>query len=75
MTVGRILQGLGKGLPMLVITSIRILALSAPLALYFIKVLNKPIEWVWYAMIISTIVSVAISLIWLKSAFKDLVRD
>ena len=75
MTVGRILQGLGKGLPMLVITSIRILALSAPLALYFIMVLNKPIEWVWYAMIISTIVSVAISLIWLKSAFKDLVRD
>ena len=75
MTVGRILQGLGKGLPMLVITSVRILALSAPLALYFIMVLNKPIEWVWYAMIISTIVSVAISLIWLKSAFKDLVRD
>tara|TARA_B100000949_G_scaffold235323_1_gene257736 strand:- start:1107 stop:2465 length:1359 start_codon:yes stop_codon:yes gene_type:complete len=75
MTVGRILQGLGKGLPILVITSIRILALSAPLALYFIMVLNKPIEWVWYAMIISTIVSVAISLIWLKSAFKDLVRD
>jgi putative MATE family efflux protein len=75
MTVGRILQGLGKGLPMLVITSIRILVLSAPLALYFIMVLNKPIEWVWYAMIISTIVSVAISLIWLKSAFKDLVRD
>lgn len=75
MTVGRILQGLGKGLPMLVITSIRILALSAPLALYFIMVLNKSIEWVWYAMIISTIVSVAISLIWLKSAFKDLVRD
>ena len=75
MTVGRILQGLGKGLPMLVITSIRILALSAPLALYFIMVLNKSIEWVWYAMIISTIVSVAISLIWLKSAFKDLVRN
>ena len=75
MTVGRILQGLGKGLPMLVITSIRILALSEPLALYFIMVLNKSIEWVWYAMIISTIVSVAISLIWLKSAFKDLVRD
>ena len=75
MTVGRILQGLGKGLPILVITSIRILVLSAPLALYFITVLNKPIEWVWYAMIISTIVSVAISLIWLKSAFKDLVRD
>ena len=44
MTVGRILQGLGKGLPMLVITSIRVLGLSVPLALYFIIVLNKPIE-------------------------------
>ena len=66
MTVGRILQGLGKGLPMLVITSIRIL---------FCFQMDKPVEWVWYAMIISTIVSVVISVIWLKSAFKDLVRD
>ena len=74
MSVGRILQGLGKGLPMLVITSIRILGVSAPLALFFTMVLNKPIEWVWYAMIISTIVSILISLIWLKTTFKNLIK-
>ncbi|MBT4736993.1 MAG: MATE family efflux transporter [Candidatus Marinimicrobia bacterium] len=74
MSVGRILQGLGKGLPMLVITSIRILGVSVPLALFFTMVLNKPIEWVWYAMIISTIVSILISLIWLKTTFKNLIK-
>jgi len=75
MTIGRILQGLGKGLPMLVITSIRVLGLTAPLALFFTMVMNKPIEWVWYAMIISTVVAVSLSLIWLKIAFKDLKRS
>ena len=74
MSVGRILQGLGKGLPMLVITSIRILGVSAPLALFFTMVLNKSIEWIWYAMIISTIVSILISLIWLKTTFKNLIK-
>jgi len=74
MSVGRILQGLGKGLPMLVITSIRILGVSVPLALFFTMVLNKSIEWVWYAMIISTIVSILISLIWLKTTFKNLIK-
>ncbi len=73
MTIGRILQGLGKGMPMLVITSIRILGLSAPLSLIFTMVMDKPIEWVWVAMIISTIGAVIISGIWLRSAFRTLV--
>jgi Na+-driven multidrug efflux pump len=60
---------------MLVITSIRVLGLTAPLALFFTMVMNKPIEWVWYAMIISTVVAVSLSLIWLKIAFKDLKRS
>lgn len=69
MSVGRILQGLGKGIPLLVITSIRILLVSAPLAVYFTLVLNKPVQWVWYAMMISSAVSVVISLLWLRRAF------
>lgn len=72
MSVGRILQGLGQGLPMLIITSIRILLVSAPLAIYFKVVLDKPIQWVWYAMIISTIIAVLISLVWIRSSFRKL---
>ncbi|MGY8780477.1 MAG: MATE family efflux transporter [Fidelibacterota bacterium] len=75
MTIGRVLQGLGKGLPMLVITSIRVLGLTAPLALFFTMVMDKPIEWVWLSMIISTIVAVIISVIWLRSAFRSLTNN
>ena len=35
-TTGRVLQGLGKGLPVLIITIVRVLGVSAPLALLFI---------------------------------------
>ncbi len=49
-TSGRVMQGLGKGIPVLVITTIRVIGISAPLALYFSFVLNKPVEWNWYAI-------------------------
>nr|MCS5623989.1 MATE family efflux transporter [Candidatus Neomarinimicrobiota bacterium] len=35
-TTGRVLQGLGKGLPVLIITIVRVLGVSAPLAVFFI---------------------------------------
>ena len=52
-TSGRVLQGLGQGLPVLIITIIRVLGISAPLAIYFVFYLLKPVEWVWIAMMIS----------------------
>ena len=66
-TTGRVLQGLGEGLPVLIITIIRVLGVSAPLALFFIFYLAKPVEWVWYSMIISTIIAFIISMVWLFS--------
>ncbi|MEE8340997.1 MAG: MATE family efflux transporter [Candidatus Neomarinimicrobiota bacterium] len=70
MTSGRVMQGLGMGLPMLVITTIRVLGVSAPLALIFNYIYHKPIEWMWYAMITSTIVAVTTAMIWLKFAVR-----
>jgi len=72
MTSGRVLQGLGKGMPLLAITIVRVLGVSAPLASLFAFVLNKPIEWVWYSMMVSTLVSVTIALTWVKQTFKQL---
>ena len=71
MSIGRILQGMGKGLPLLVITSIRILVVSAPLAIYFTHGLGKRVEFVWYAMMISTVVATTIAVLWLRSALKN----
>ena len=65
-TSGRVLQGLGKGIPVLVITTVRVLGVSAPLALYFTFVLDKPVEWNWYAMMISTGISFIIAVSWIR---------
>ena len=71
-TTGRVLQGLGKGLPVLIITIVRVLGVSAPLALFFIFYLAKPVEWVWYSMMISTVVAFSISMVWLFSTVGNL---
>ena len=73
-TTGRVLQGLGKGLPVLVITIIRVLGVSAPLALVFIFKMGKPVEWVWYAMMISTGVAFIIACYWLFISMRELNR-
>ena len=65
-TSGRILQGLGKGIPILVITLVRVLGLGAPLAIYFSFYLDKPLQWNWYAMMISGSVAIIIALYWLR---------
>lgn len=70
MTSGRVMQGLGLGIPMLVTTIIRVLGVSVPLALIFNYVLHKPIEWMWYAMIISTVIAVSTAALWLRFALK-----
>jgi len=71
-TTGRVLQGLGKGLPVLIITIVRVLGVSAPLALFFIFYLGKSVEWVWYSMMISTVVAFSISMVWLFSTVGNL---
>ena len=71
-TTGRALQGLGKGLPVLIITIVRVLGVSAPLSVFFIFYMGKPVEWVWYSMMVSTIVAFTIALTWLVSTIRTL---
>jgi len=74
-TTGRVLQGLGKGLPVLVITIVRVLGVSAPLAVFFIFYMGKPVEWVWYSMMLSTVVAFVIALSWLISTVSKLPKS
>ena len=66
MTSGRVLQGLGFGMPLLILTFLRVLAISVSLAYLFVFIMGKSIEWVWIAMIISVILSSGVSVIWLR---------
>jgi len=71
LSAGRIMQGFGTSIPMLVITSVRVLVIGLPLSYTFTYVLNKNIEFVWYAMMISSIISFFIAMIWLFNKLKN----
>ncbi len=70
MPSGRIMQGLGWGTPMLVITSTRVLLVAAPLAAFFTLVLDRPVEWVWYALVLSTLMAAIVGLLWMRVALR-----
>lgn len=67
---GRILQGFGLGMPLLVITLVRVILVSTPLAAYFIFIENRPIEWIWYSMMTSTAVALVVAVTWVSWAIK-----
>ena len=74
MISGRALQGLGKGMPMLILTFMRVLLLSVALAFYFVFVLGKSMEWVWIAQVVAVVVSAAGATVWLFATFSKLER-
>lgn len=71
----RILQGFGLGMPILIITGIRVLIVSSPLALFFIYILHKPLVWVWYAMMISAGISFIVAISWVRWAVNKYAVD
>ncbi|MEE2876252.1 MAG: MATE family efflux transporter [Candidatus Neomarinimicrobiota bacterium] len=75
MISGRVLQGLGKGMPMLILTFMRVLLLSVALASYFVFVLGKSMEWVWISQVVAVAVSAVVATIWLVSTFRKLRSD
>jgi putative MATE family efflux protein len=75
MNSGRILQGLGLGLPSLVITSTRVLLVSVPLAYLFTRVFGMGIASVWIAILISGCISTTISFVWLRSSLRSLPKS
>ena len=71
-TSGRVMQGLGKGLPVLVITVVRVIGISAPLAVYFSSYLHKPVEWNWYAMMLGAVTAFLIAVNWMRIELKKI---
>ena len=71
-TSGRVMQGLGRGLPVLIITIVRVLGISAPLGLYFSLILDKPVEWNWYAMMFAAGIAFLIAVSWVQMELKKI---
>ena len=66
MISSRIMQGLGHGTPMLIITALRVILISAPLAWYVTRILGKPIEFVWYSMLLSSFFAGSFAFTWMR---------
>lgn len=66
MTTGRILQGLGHGLPSLVITTLRVLAIGVPSAYVAVYAFGAPVEAVWASMLAGGAASTVLSLFWVR---------
>ncbi len=64
MTSGRILQGLGYGMPALVITAVRTMIVGIPVAYALVYLFDAPLEWVWLSFILGGACSVVLSLGW-----------
>lgn len=63
---GRILQGLGRGLPPLVITTTRVLLIGVPVSYVGVYLFHASIELIWIAMIVGGLVAGVSALFWVR---------
>jgi len=66
MTSGRILLGLGLGVPSLIITLLRVLVVTIPVAYVSVYAFHGPITCVWSSFILGGVVSNAVALWWIR---------
>ncbi len=72
---GRVFQGLGEGLPSLLLTSMRVILLSGALAYTFVQVLDLGLESIWLAMALGGGTSSMIAVGWLHMRLKKMERE
>ena len=68
---GRSLQGLGRGSPELWLSLLRVILISTPLAWAATFWLGGPVQWIWYSLLIGTVVSASIALAWLAAGLRQ----
>ena len=71
MTSSRIMQGLGYGMPMLFLTLMRVILISVPLSMYYIYIQNESHIYVWYSMVISSIITAMVAYPWMRISLKN----
>jgi len=69
---GRVLQGMGYGLPSLITTLIRVIFVGIPLSLIFVFVLGYGYLSIAVALVIATVVAAGVAWLWLWLKFRKL---
>ncbi|MCP4680358.1 MAG: MATE family efflux transporter [Deltaproteobacteria bacterium] len=66
MTSGRVLQGLGYGVPSLIITALRVLIVGVPGAYIAVYCFGAPIESAWISIIAGGFLANVLAIIWVR---------
>ena len=72
MISGRVFQGLGEGLPGLLLTALRVVLVSGSLAYFSVHVLNLGLTAIWTAMVIASFTTSLVALSWIIRRLKQL---
>ena len=70
--ISRIMQGLGLGLPGLIINLTRIIFVAIPLSYICVYILDLSFIWIAYSMVIGGVVAVIIAVPWLVIKFREI---
>jgi len=73
MNSGRAMQALGYGMPTLIITFLRVLFINTLLSYLFIVVYDKDIIYIWYSIVLSSILTALAAYLWMKKISNDVV--
>tara|TARA_X000001036_G_scaffold16305_1_gene13718 strand:- start:3090 stop:4469 length:1380 start_codon:yes stop_codon:yes gene_type:complete len=72
MNSSRVMQAIGHALPMLILTILRVLLINALLSFIFIFIYNKDIIYIWYSIILSSVITATIAYLWMKNISRNL---
>jgi len=72
MISGRVFQGLGNGMPGLILTTLRIAVIILPLALLFTRVFDWGVKGVFMAQVIASFLASIIAYFWLSGNLKKI---
>jgi len=72
MTSSRVMQGLGFGTPMLILTILRVVIINSVFAWFFVIIQGKPVIYAWYSLLISSSLTSFVALMWMRSKIRTL---
>ena len=75
MNSSRVMQALGHGFPMLILTILRVLLINALLSSLFIIVYNYDIIYIWYSIVLSSVITAITAYSWMKYINLNLINS